>query len=119
MICILVAQWLLCIDYTLQQQETEQSHGGQKERFTTTALAELKKLKIIPLSGQSRLVSIDEYHEEIILLPSPKTARYSKPFKIVLDDLPRLDERLLEYIEQVDPRRFESIECLFKKLGKS
>ncbi|CAF4717405.1 unnamed protein product [Rotaria sp. Silwood1] len=112
------AQWLLCIDYILQQQpENEQSRGSHNERIETTTIAELKQLKIIPLNGQSRLVSIDEYNEQVILFPLSKTAQYKKPFKIVLDDLPRLDERLLEYIENKCPRRYESIECLLKKLG--
>jgi hypothetical protein len=102
---------LVCIDYILQQQQ-------ESERAETTTIAELKQLKIIPLSGHSRLVSIDEYHEELILFPLSKTAQYKKPFKIILDDLPRLDERVLQYIEEKFPRRYESIESLLKKLGE-
>ncbi|CAF1121480.1 unnamed protein product [Rotaria sordida] len=116
-----IAQWLLCIDYILQQQqqqESEQSRGGQYERVETTTITELKQLKIIPLSGHSRLVSMDEYNEEVILFPLSKKIQYKKPFKIVLEDLSRLDERLLEYIEDKFPRRYESIECLLKKLGE-
>jgi hypothetical protein len=118
-ISIVVAQWLVCIDYILeQQQETEQPRGGYNEKFESTTIAELKQLKIIPLSGQSRLVSMDEYNDQVILFPLSKTIPYNKPFKIVLDDLPTLDGRLLEYIEDKFPRRYESIECLLKKLGE-
>jgi hypothetical protein len=61
---------------------------------------------------------MDEYNDQVILFPLSKTIPYNKPFKIVLDDLPRLDGRLLEYIEDKFPRRYESIECLLKKLGE-
>ncbi len=116
---VLVAQWLLCIDYILQQQqENEQSRSDHNERIETTTISELKQLKIIPLSGHTRLISINEYNDGVILFPLSKTAQYNKPFKIILDDLPRLDERLLEYIEEKFPRRYQSIECLLKKLGK-
>ncbi|CAF3623985.1 unnamed protein product [Rotaria sp. Silwood1] len=114
----LVAQWLLCIDYILQQQqESEQTRGSHNERVETTSITELKQLKIIPLNGHSRLVSIDEYYEQVILFPLSKTAQYTKSFKIVLNDLPTLDERLLQYIEDKFPRRYESIVNLLKRLG--
>ncbi|CAF2878871.1 unnamed protein product [Rotaria sp. Silwood2] len=113
-----IAQWLLCIDLILQQQqEGEQTRGGHNERVETTSITELKQLKIIPLNGHSRLVSIDEYYEQVILFPLSKTAQYKKPFKIVLNDLPTLDERLLQYIEDKFPRRYESIVNLLKRLG--
>ncbi|CAF3642825.1 unnamed protein product, partial [Rotaria sp. Silwood2] len=97
-----------------QQQEGEQTRGGHNERVETTSITELKQLKIIPLNGHSRLVSIDEYYEQVILFPLSKTAQYKKPFKIVLNDLPTLDERLLQYIEDKFPRRYESIVNLLK-----
>lgn len=110
---------MLCIDYILQQQqENEQVRSSYNERYETTTIAELKQLKIIPLSGHSRLVSMDEYDGKVILFPLSKQFQCNKPFKIVLDDLPRLDERLLKYIEDKFPRRYESIECLLKKLGE-
>ncbi|CAF1112321.1 unnamed protein product [Rotaria sordida] len=113
-----IAQWLLCIDYILQQQqEGEQTYVGHNERVETTSITELKQLKIIPLNGHSRLVSIDEYYEQVILFPLSKTAQYKKPFKIVLNDLPTLDERLLQYIEDKFPRRYESIVNLLKRLA--
>jgi hypothetical protein len=110
---------LVCIDYILQQQqENEQSRGGFTDKIETTTIAELKQLKIIPLIGHSRLVSMDEYNEKVVLFPLSKTAQYNKPFRTVLEDLPRLDERLLVCIEEKSPRRHDSIEYLLKKLGK-
>lgn len=113
---------MLCIDSIIEQQQQEngQLRGSitHSEGLEASKLRELKQLKIFPLSGHSHLVSIDEYKDQVILFPLPKTAQYKKPFKIILNDLPRLDERLLEYIEDKFPRRYDSIVCLLKNLGK-
>ncbi|CAF1666475.1 unnamed protein product, partial [Adineta ricciae] len=114
-----IAQWLVCIDYVLeqQQQEHEQSRGGYSEKDESATINELKQLKIIPLRGQARLISMDEYNNEVILFPLPKINQYTKPFKIILDDISQLDERLLECIEAEFPRRYDSIVSLLRKLG--
>ena len=79
---------------------------------------QLKQMKIIPLKEQTRLVSIQEFHERAILFPLDKSTPYEKHLKLVLEDLPTLDERLIDYIEKKYPRRLESIKRLLKDLGK-
>ncbi|CAF4753864.1 unnamed protein product [Rotaria socialis] len=115
-----IAKWLLCINYIIEQQQQENGQlrdsGTHTEEIEASKLRELKQLKIFPLSGHSQLVSMDEYKDQVILFPLPKTAQYKKPFKIILNDLPRLDERLIEYIEDKFARRYDSIVCLLKKL---
>lgn len=69
------------------------------------------------MTGQSRLVSIDEFNDGLILFPLSKTIQYDKAFRIIVEDLPHLDHRLVEYIEQKFPRRFQSICSLLKQLG--
>ena len=78
---------------------------------------ELKRMKIIPLRGQSRLVSIDEFEQRAIVLPLDKKIAYAKYLRTVLEDTPMIDERLLDLIEQKYPRRFEPIKRLLKELG--
>jgi hypothetical protein len=80
---------------------------------------QLKQMKIIPLKDQTRLVSIEEFNQRAILFPIDKSAPYEKHLKIVLEDLPTIDEKLLEYIEKKYPRRLESIKSLLKDLGIS
>jgi hypothetical protein len=116
---ILVAQWFLCIDYSLQQEREKPGfnidHDDQNE---ITTIDQLKQMKIIPLREQTRLVSIDEFNERTILFPLDKSSQFDKHLKLVLEDLPTIDERLLEYIENKYPRRLESIKHLLKDLGK-
>ncbi|CAF4228728.1 unnamed protein product, partial [Rotaria magnacalcarata] len=79
-------------------------------------MEELKKMKIIPLQHQSRLVSIEEFSQRTILFPLNKKTPYAKYLKIVLEDTPMIDERLLDFIENKYPRRFDSIKRLLKDL---
>ena len=71
------------------------------------------------MKDQTRLVSIDEFHQRAILFPLDKSATFEKHLKLVLEDLPTIDEKLLEYIEKKYPRRLESIKRLLKDLGIS
>ena len=84
-----------------------------------TTMTELKKMKIFPLRNQTRLVSIEEFDQRAILFPLDKTIQYAKHLKLVLEDTPMIDERLLDFIEKKYPRRFESIKRLLKDLGMS
>ncbi|CAF3529276.1 unnamed protein product, partial [Rotaria sp. Silwood2] len=54
--------------------------------------------------------------ERAIFFPFDKSIPYAKHLKIVLEDLPTIDERLLDYIEKKYPRRLESIKRLLKDL---
>ena len=76
-------------------------------------------MKIIPIKDQTRLVSIEEFNQRTILFPLDKSIKYEKHLKIVLEDLPMIDERLLEYIEKKFPRRLDSIKHLLRDLGVS
>jgi hypothetical protein len=81
-------------------------------------MAELKKMKIIPLKDQTRLVSIEEFDQQTILFPLDKKKSYSKYLRLVLEDTPIIDERLLDYIEEKYPRRSDSIKRLLRNLGQ-
>ncbi|CAF4156233.1 unnamed protein product, partial [Rotaria magnacalcarata] len=109
----LVAQWLACLDYSLQEQREDMNY---KERESET-IAKLKKLKIIPLKDHSRLVSVDEFDKHAISFPLSKSNNFSKHLKLVLDDLPTVDEQLINFIEDKYPRRADSIQRLFQNLG--
>ncbi|CAF3404047.1 unnamed protein product [Rotaria socialis] len=108
-----IAQWLACLDYSLQEQREEMNY---KERESET-IAKLKKLKIIPLKDHSRLVSVDEFDKHAISFPLSKSNKFAKHLKLVLDDLPTVDEQLINFIEDKYPRRAESIQRLFQNLG--
>ncbi|CAF3697074.1 unnamed protein product [Rotaria sordida] len=108
-----IAQWIVCLDYSLQQQREEMNY---KERENDTIL-KLKQLKIIPLKDQSHLVSIDEFDKHTISFPPDKSTPFSKHLKLVLDDIPTLDEQLLNFIEDKYPRRIDSIKRLLQNLG--
>ncbi|CAF4681057.1 unnamed protein product [Rotaria sp. Silwood1] len=110
-----IAQWLVCLDYSLQQQREEMNY---KERENDT-ITKLKKLKIIPLKDHSRLVSVDEFDKHTISFPPNKSTPFSKHLKLVLDDIPTLDEQLLNFIEDKYPRRVDSIRRLLLNLGIS
>ncbi|CAF2662196.1 unnamed protein product [Rotaria sp. Silwood2] len=111
-------QWFLCIDYSIQQQrenpEFNLSDDGESEM---TSMNELRRMKIIPLRDQARLVSIDEFDQRTILFPLDKKTPYAKYLRVVLEDTLMIDERLLNLIEEKYPRRFESIKRLLKELG--
>ncbi|CAM4933155.1 unnamed protein product [Rotaria socialis] len=113
-----IAQWLLCIDYSLQQEREKPGFNFDHDDGSgVTTMEELKKMKIIPLQHQSRLVSIEEFSQRAILFPLNKKTPYAKYLKIVLEDTPMIDERLLDFIESKYPRRFDSIKRLLKDLG--
>ncbi len=90
-------------------------HYTTREKDT---IAKLKQLKIIPIKQQSYLVSVDEFEKNTISFPLNKAVRYSKHLKLVLDDVPTLDEQLLDLIEDKHPRRIDSIKRLLQKLGE-
>ena len=112
---LLVAQWFVCLDYSLQQQREEMNY---KERQNTT-IAKLRSLKIIPLKEQPYLVSVNEFNKQTILFPFRNTARHSKHLKLVLDDIPTLDEELLNFIEEKYPQRMDYIKRLLRNLGQN
>ncbi|CAF1431292.1 unnamed protein product, partial [Didymodactylos carnosus] len=115
-----IAQWFLCIDYSLQQEREKPGFNiDHNDGTEMTTMAELKKMKIIPLRQQTRLVSVEEFDQRAILFPFDKTTPYAKHLKIVLEDLPTIDERLLEFIENKYPRRLDSIKRLLRDLGVS
>lgn len=102
------------------QQERERpgfTIDDQDEREQTT-VEQLKQMKILPLKGQTQLVSIVEFQPRTIFLPLDKSIAYSKHVRLVLEDLPTIDERLFDYIEQKYPHRLDSIKRLLKDLGK-
>ena len=115
---ISVAQWLLCIDYSLQQERErpgftiDDNHENEQ-----TTMEELKKLKILPLKGQTQLVSIEQYQPRTIFFPLEKSIPFEKHVKLVFEDLPTIDDRLLEFIERKYPHRLVSIKQLLKELG--
>lgn len=116
---LLVAQWFLCIDYSLQQEREKPGFNlDDDDGAQVTSMTELRKMKIIPLRDQKRLVSIDEFDQRAILFPLDKKVAYAKHLRIVLEDTPIIDERLLNYIENQYPRRFESVKRLLKELGR-
>lgn len=101
------------------QQEREKpgfNNDGDDDTEITT-MAELKQLKIIPLRQQSRLVSLDEFENRAILFPPDKSIKFAKHLNIVFDDLPTIDDRLLDYIEDKYPRRLDSIKLFLTNLG--
>ncbi|CAF4554662.1 unnamed protein product [Rotaria sp. Silwood2] len=114
-----IAQWLLCIDYSLQQERERPgfNNDDDNDENEMTTMNELKQLKIIPLRHQSRLVSFDEFEERTILFPLDKSIKFEKHLKIILDDLPTIDNRLLDYIEDKYPRRIDSVKTLLTNLG--
>lgn len=116
---LLVAQWFLCIDYSLQQEREKPGFNlDDDDGAQVTSMTELRKMKIIPLRDQKRLVSIDEFDQRAILFPLDKKVAYAKHLRIVFEDTPIIDERLLNYIENQYPRRFESVKRLLKELGR-
>jgi hypothetical protein len=117
---ILVAQWLVCLDYSLQQQRDQLPYNNiHNETQEKETISKLKQMKIIPLKDQSRLVSVSDFEKHGITFPLNKSIAYSTHFRIVLDDIPRLDEQLLDFIEDKYPRRVDSIKKLLRKIGKN
>ncbi|UJR16805.1 hypothetical protein I4U23_003704 [Adineta vaga] len=115
-----IAQWFLCIDYSLQQEREKPSFNlDDTEHNELTTIDQLKKLKIIPLQEQTRLVSIEEMKERVILFPLDKSTQFSKYLKLAAEGLPTIDQRLIEYIEKKYPRRLDSIKNLLKSIGIS
>jgi hypothetical protein len=92
------------------------NHHEKEEKET---ISKLQHMKIIPLKGQSCLVSVNDFEKHGISFPLSKSTAFSKNFRIVLDDIPTLDEQLLDFIEDKYPRRVDSIKKLLRKLGKN
>jgi hypothetical protein len=80
-------------------------------------ILKLKQMKFIPLETHPYLASINEFQENTIYLPMMKEEKYSKDLKIVLDDIPTIDKRLIQSIEERYPQRWDSIKQLLLKLG--
>ena len=115
----LVAQWLLCIDYSLQQERERPGFNVDDDNeWQKTTIEQLKQMKILLLKDQTRLVSIELFQPQTIFFPLDKSIIYPKHVRLVLEDLPTLDERLLDFIERKYPHRLESIKHLLKDLGK-
>ncbi|CAF1531360.1 unnamed protein product, partial [Adineta steineri] len=114
-----IAQWLVCLDYSLQQKREQMhfdhEHDEQEEKET---IIKLKQMKILPLKQQSYLVSVNEFDKHAISFPLDKSVLFSKHLKLVLNDIPTLDEQLLNFIEDKYPRRYDSIKHLLQNLGK-
>ncbi|UJR37109.1 hypothetical protein I4U23_029813 [Adineta vaga] len=113
-----IAQWLVCLDYSLEQQRKQiyfdHDHNEKNEEDTIT---KLKQMKILPIKQHSRLMSVNEFNKYSISFPLDKSIRFSKHLKLVLDDMPTLDEQLLNIIEDKYPRQLDSIKRLLRKLG--
>jgi hypothetical protein len=62
-------------------------------------------------------VSIEQFKDRAILFPLDKSTPYAKYIRLVYQDLPTIDQRLLDYIEKKYPHRLESIISLLKDLG--
>ena len=107
------------MDYSLQQQQREQplSDNLQKKKMEET-INKLKQMKIIPLKTHSHFVSIEEFEKNTILFPWEKSKKYNKDLKLILEDVPVIDEQFLNLIEEQHPRRLDSIRKLLQKLGK-
>ena len=89
-------------------------HDPMVEKET---IAKIKQMKIIPIKQQSRLASINEFEKYAITFPLDKSVKYSKHLKLVLEDIPTLDEHLLTFIEDKHPRQIDSIKQFLQKLG--
>jgi len=110
---LVVAEWLLCLDYSLRKSREEAHHSEREKEI----IAKLKQLKIIPLKQQTQFVSIDQFDKYSIAFPLDKKGKYSQHLRLVLDDRPTLDEQLFNYIEDKYPDQLEAIKRLLKKLG--
>lgn len=116
---LLVAQWFICLDYSLQQQREQLASAALQKKKMDETLAKLKKMKIIPLKSQAYFVSMEEYEKNTVLFPWEKSKKYSKDLKLILEDVPVIDSDLLAFIEEQHPRRLDSIRKLLQKLGKT
>ena len=116
---VLVAQWLVCLDYVLLNQRDPAHSGSMSEhKRQEEIIAKLKQMKIIPLKQEQHLVSIAELDKGTVLFPLDKSNRYAKSLALVLNDVPLLDDQLLNFIEDNYPRRNDSIKKLLIKLGR-
>ena len=116
---MLVAQWLVCLDYVLlNQRDSAQSGAMSEHKRQEEIITKLKQMKIIPLKQEQCLVSIAEFEKGTILFPLNKSIPYSKSLALVLNDVPLLDDQLLNFIEDNYPRRTDSIKKLLIRLGR-
>ncbi len=83
----LVAQWFLCIDYSLQQEREKPgfTFDDNNEKEETT-IEHLKQLKIIPLHNQTQLVSIEQFKNWAILFPLDKSTPYANSNVLIFVD---------------------------------
>ncbi|CAF0986825.1 unnamed protein product [Adineta steineri] len=108
-----VAQWFICLDYSLQEQHAFDRWQNKKD----DTFDRLKLLKIIPLQFSKHLVSLHEFQHDTIFFPLNKSTKYARHLRLILDDVPILDHRLIIYIEDHYSRRFQSCRKLLEKLG--
>jgi hypothetical protein len=104
---ILAAQWLVCVGYYFQQREKNEND----------MLKRLKQVKIFPVDSHKNLVSIDEFQNKTILLPFAKTDKFAKNLRIVVEEIPAIDPRLIQFVEEQHPTRSKQFIDLLKKLG--
>ena len=112
-----MAQWLICLDYSLQQQRVQNSFDSSYKKKDDT-FDRLKQLKIIPLQSCSYLISLDEYQNNTIYFPLDKSKNYARHLRLVLDDVPILDEQLMNFIAEKYPQRFQLCRKLLEKFGR-
>lgn len=106
------------MDYSLQQQREQLVSDTLQKKKMDETIVKLKKMKIIPLKSQSYFTSIEEYEKNTIYLPWEKSKKYAKDLRLILEDVPVIDEQFLSYIEEQHPKRFDSIRKLILRLGK-
>lgn len=94
-----------------------QFSDGQSDQREQQTIDKLKRMKIIPTKQHSHLVSVNDFEGRAVVFPLDKSTAYSKHLRLVLEDVPMLDEQLLNIIEDKHPRRVDSIKQLLKKLG--
>lgn len=90
---------------------------SQQKKKSEETIARLKQMKIIPLRLHPHFVSIDQFEKNTILFPFEKSTGYTKDLRLVLDDVPIIDEDLLNFIEDKHSRRLDSIKKLLRDLG--
>jgi hypothetical protein len=91
---------------------------SQQRKKSEETIARLKQMKILPLRLHPHFVSIDQFEKNTVLFPFEKSTKYTKDLRLVLDDVPIIDEELLNFIEDKHSRRSDSIRKLLRDLGK-
>jgi hypothetical protein len=101
------AQWLVCVGYYFQQRDKNENE----------LLKRLKQVKLFPLDSHTHLISIDEFKNKTLLLPFAKTAKFAKNLRTVIEEIPALDQGLIQFVEEHHPTRAKHFIELLKKIG--